>query len=104
MVLSTTAAGIINQTARGFVSFFTKSSSEDDPIAFSRVNSITAFGNMSKITHSCPARRSRRVMFAPILPRPIMPICIVCFWFGGDSKTSYVVANFTLLPLPARFS
>ena len=61
MVLSTTAAGIINQTARGFVSFFTKSSSEDDPIAFSRVNSITAFGNMSLWMYSSAGVTSSRV-------------------------------------------
>ena len=31
MVLSTTAAGTINQIARGFSSFFTRSASEDAP-------------------------------------------------------------------------
>ena len=34
MVLSTTAAGTINQTARGLSSFFTRSASEDAPIGF----------------------------------------------------------------------
>ena len=35
MVLSTTAAGTISQTARGFSSFFTKSASDEAPTAFS---------------------------------------------------------------------
>ena len=51
MVWSTTAAGTINQTARGFFSFFTRSASEEDPTAFSWVSSFTAFGDRSKTTH-----------------------------------------------------
>ena len=39
MVLSTTAAGTISQTARGFASFFTKSASDDAPTAFSFASS-----------------------------------------------------------------
>ncbi len=77
MVLSTTAAGIINHTARGFVSFFTRSPSEEEPTAFSWVNSCTVFGDLAKTTHSWPPASSRRAMFAPILPRPIMPICMI---------------------------
>ena len=34
MVLSTTAAGTISQTARGFSSFFTRSASEAAPSLF----------------------------------------------------------------------
>ena len=41
MVSSTTAAGTINQTARGGVSFATKSASDVDPTAFSLANSAT---------------------------------------------------------------
>ena len=33
MVLSTTAAGTISQTARGFSNFLTRSASEEDPVA-----------------------------------------------------------------------
>ena len=51
MVLSTTAAGTISQSARGLSSFFTKSAGEAAPIAFSLVSSFTAFGDMSKTTH-----------------------------------------------------
>ena len=51
MLLSTTAAGTINQTVRGFSSFFTKSASEEAPTAFSAVNSLTALGSLSKTTH-----------------------------------------------------
>jgi len=51
MVLSTTAAGTISQTARGFSSLRTSSASEAAPTAFSRTNSVTAFGDMSKTTH-----------------------------------------------------
>ena len=35
MVLSTTAAGTISQTARGLSSFFTRSASDEAPTAFS---------------------------------------------------------------------
>ena len=42
MVVSTTAAGTISQTARGFSSFFTRSASEEAPTAFSLANSFTA--------------------------------------------------------------
>ena len=45
MVLSTTAAGTISQTARGFASFFTKSASDEAPTAFSLASSSTAFGD-----------------------------------------------------------
>ena len=50
-MLSTTAAGTINQTARGFVSFVTKSASEEEPTAFSSTNSCTTCGDLSKTTH-----------------------------------------------------
>ena len=76
MVSSTTAAGIINHTARGLVSLLAKSFSEDDPTAFSFTNSSTDFGDISKTTHSWPAFMSRRTMLAPILPRPTIPSCI----------------------------
>ena len=52
--LSTTAAGTISQTARGFASFLTKSASEEAPTAFSLASSATAFGDLSKTTHSWP--------------------------------------------------
>src|SRR5580704_16936492 len=77
MVLSTTAAGTINQTALGFCSLFAKSWSEEDPTAFSWVSSFTALADMSKTTHWWPPLISRRTMFAPILPRPIIPSCII---------------------------
>ena len=76
MVSSTTAAGTINQTARGGVSFATKSASDVDPTAFSLANSLIDFGDMSNTTHWCPFRMTRRAMLAPILPRPIIPSCI----------------------------
>src|ERR1700724_3742225 len=47
IVLSTTAAGTINQTARGFSSFFTRSASAEVPTTFSLINSFTAFGDIS---------------------------------------------------------
>ena len=50
MVLSTTAAGTISQTARGLSSFFTRSASEDAPIAFSSTNCLTTLGERSKTT------------------------------------------------------
>ena len=78
--MSTTAAGTISQIARGFASFFTKSASEEAPVAFSFASSATAFGDMSKTTHSWPPLISRRTMLAPIRPRPIIPSCIIDSW------------------------
>ena len=54
----------------------TKSASEVEPIALSFTRSWTAVGDVSKTTHSWPFLRSRRTIFAPILPRPIIPSCI----------------------------
>jgi len=78
MVRSTTAAGTIIQTARGFLSLRTRSCSDAAPIASSRTRPSTAWGDMSNTTHSCPALTSRRTMLAPILPRPIIPNCMPC--------------------------
>src|SRR4029077_17617744 len=36
----------------------------------------TTFGDISKTTQVWPPLISRRTIFAPILPRPTMPICI----------------------------
>ena len=52
MVLSTVAAGTISQTDRGFWSFFTKSSSEGGPVAFSFTSSSMAVGDTSNTTQS----------------------------------------------------
>ena len=50
-VLVATAAGTINQTARGFCSLFTSSASEEAPRAFSLTSSSTVCGDLSKTTH-----------------------------------------------------
>jgi hypothetical protein len=42
-------------------------------------NSFTGIGDLSYTTQRCPPFRRRRTIFAPILPRPIIPSCI------GDS-------------------
>src|SRR5437868_6408493 len=76
MVASTAAAGTISQTARGVSSFFTRSTIVEAPTALARVSSSTAFGDLSKTTHRWPPARSRRDMFAPIRPSPIIPICM----------------------------
>src|SRR6266481_6932286 len=76
IVLSTTAAGTISQTARGFSSFLTSSASEEDPVARSLTISLTVSGDMSKTTQSWPPLSRRRTMLAPIRPRPIIPSCI----------------------------
>src|SRR5260221_9160469 len=76
MVSSTDAAGTISQIARGFSSFVTRSWSEVLPVAFSFTNSLTALGVLLNTTHRCPALRSLRTNFAPILPRPIIPSCM----------------------------
>ncbi len=86
MVRSTIAAGTIIQIARGRASFATSSASEDVPTAFSAARGATAAGDRSKTTQSCPARSSRRTMFEPMRPRPIIPICITsssCRGSGG---------------------
>jgi hypothetical protein len=77
MVLSTTAAGTINQIARGLSNSFTSSASEDVPTAFSSANRSTAAGDLSKTTHWWPPSRSRRTILAPIRPSPIIPICMI---------------------------
>ena len=51
IALSTTAAGTISQTARGWLSFLTKSASEVPPTAFSLTRSFTASADRSKTTH-----------------------------------------------------
>src|ERR1700722_13649012 len=76
MVLSTMAAGTISQMARGPLSFLTKSAREEAPTAPSRTSSSTAFGETSNTAQSCPPTNRRRTIFAPILPRPIIPSCI----------------------------
>ena len=48
MVLSTTAAGTISQTARGLANFLTKSASEAAPTAFSLARSFTALATGRK--------------------------------------------------------
>src|SRR5262245_60298371 len=76
IVLSTAAAGTINQTTLGFRNFLTRSCIDDDPTAFSPTSSLTALGDMSKTTHSWPPLIRRRTMLAPILPRPTIPNCM----------------------------
>src|SRR5512147_1968909 len=76
IVLSTTAAGTINQIARGAASFLTKSSRDAAPVARSLARSATALADMSNTTQSWPPRISRLTMFAPIRPNPIIPSCI----------------------------
>src|SRR5215467_10839505 len=83
MVLSTTAAGTMSHTARGLSSFFTKSASEVAPIAFSCTSSCTVLGDLSKTTHWCPPLMSRRTMFAPIRPSPIIPSCMAVSLLAG---------------------
>src|SRR2546425_3856304 len=73
---STTAAGTISQIVRGFVNLLTRSLGEVAGTAFSLASSSTGFGDLLKTTHSWPPLRSRRTMFEPILPRPIIPICM----------------------------
>ena len=51
------------------------------PTAFSPTNSFTASGDLSKTTHRWRFFRSRRTMFAPILPRPIIPSSMLTPFF-----------------------
>ena len=81
-----TAAGIINQIARGLASLDTKSASDDDPVAFSWTSSCTALGDMSKTVHWCPPLSNRRTMFAPMRPSPIIPSCMVSSLCAFDTN------------------
>ena len=107
MVASTTAAGTISQTARGFSSFFTKSASEEAPTAFSLASSSTAFGDLSKTTHWWPPLSSRRTMLAPIRPSPIIPSCIADSFepdrgrFGRSPWFTAVRSRFIAAPTPS---
>ena len=62
---------------RGASSFCTKSSIDVAPVAPSATSFATASGLKSNTTAECPLRSSRRTMFAPMRPSPIMPICTV---------------------------
>src|SRR5271170_6028188 len=74
MLESTTPAGTISQTARGFARLLTNAASDADPTAPACVRSLTAAADLSKTAHLWPPLRSRRTMFAPIRPSPIIPI------------------------------
>src|SRR2546427_12074258 len=76
-VWSTAAAGTISQSVRGGLRLVTRSSSEEAataPVSFAKASRVFAVGVYT--TTSCPPRIKRRVMFAPILPRPIIPSCM----------------------------
>src|SRR5207249_3214003 len=109
IVLSTTAAGTISQTARGFSSFLTRSASEDDPVARSLTISLTVSGDMSKTTQSCPPLSRRRTMLAPIRPRPIIPSCIWDLLFRNavgldlDALADQKIAQFISPQIAAAF-
>src|SRR5262249_40992498 len=90
MLLSTTAAGTISQIARGFLSLPTRSASEAAPTAFSRARSATAFGDMSKTTHSWPPLIRRRTMLAPIRPNPIIASCMTSFSVNAEPHPAAV--------------
>src|ERR1700754_470083 len=85
--LSTTAAGIISQMARGDARLSTKSSSDEEAMAPSLASACTASAFLSKTTHWWPLRNRRRTMLAPIRPRPIIPSCMICFpFFPGIAR------------------
>ena len=76
MVLSTTAAGTISQIARGLSSFFTRSCSEDAPAALSLTSLFHCLRRHVEDHALVPALSSRRTMFAPMRPSPIIPSCM----------------------------
>src|SRR6267154_1551148 len=55
IVRSTTAAGTINQMARGCASVAATSASDAAPVAFSPTNVLTTAGERSNTTHWCLA-------------------------------------------------
>ena len=69
--------GIISQMARGLMSLLSRSSMDVEAVrTFSAAICSTICGERLKPTHWCPFAARRRTMFAPILPRPIIPSCI----------------------------
>ena len=58
------------------ISYFTNSGSEAAPTAFSFTSSAIAFADLSNTAHWWPPFKSRRTIFAPIRPRPIIPSCM----------------------------
>src|SRR5215475_9267833 len=90
-VLSTTAAGTINQTALGFARRLTKSATELLPTAPSFDSWATESGDTSYTTHWWSWAISRRTMFAPILPSPIIPICMLSLRLRGCFEMAGVV-------------
>src|SRR5579884_588569 len=77
MVLSVISpAGSITHTARGALSFPTRSASDDAPTAPARATSATISGARSYTTHSWPPFIRRRTILAPIFPSPTIAICI----------------------------
>src|SRR5258706_3643943 len=71
-----TPAGTISHTARGGVSFATRSATEVAPIAPDCASVSTAAVLWSYATHSWPAYVHRRTRFAPMRPNPIIPSCM----------------------------
>src|ERR1700730_11989643 len=70
-------AGNINQTTRGFFpTVFTTSASDAAAVAPSFASPSRALALRANTTQWCPAFIRRRDMLSPILPSPIMPICI----------------------------
>src|SRR5262249_18448522 len=55
----------------------------------SLASSLTVLGNMSKTTHCWPLAISRRTMFAPILPSPIIPSCM--YSSGSRAQVARVI-------------
>ena len=71
-------AGTITHTIRGVDIFSASSASEYTPVVLSSLAiALTAVVSWSYTTHSCPPATTRRTMFAPIRPRPIIPSCIL---------------------------
>ena len=70
-------AGTISHAIRGFPSLLTKSSSDEEAMEPSPAIFFTLSALKSVTTTSCPPRIRRRVMLAPILPRPTIPNRII---------------------------
>ena len=83
-------AGTITHTIRGVDSFSASSATEYTPVVLSSpAKALTAVVSWSYTTHSCPPATTRRTMFAPIRPRPIIPSCI----FSGSPYCAELVVS-----------
>src|SRR5437667_3316508 len=89
-------AGTMIQTARGWFSLASRSSSDSAPMAPSPTSVFTLSALTSQTTHSCPPPINRRTMLAPMRPRPIIPSCMALSFCVRTRSGSDGIYNTTM--------